>query len=78
MDTILSIVVISISVLIVTVLRTMWYQEGSLNFVRASLFLLWLCYIRTAKTVHNNYTIIIILVATTLPIYTGSDHQYEC
>ena len=38
MDTILSIVIISISVLIVTVLWTMWYQEGSLNFVHASLF----------------------------------------
>ena len=38
MDTILFIVIVSISVLIVTVLWTMWYQEGSLDFVHASLF----------------------------------------
>ena len=38
MDTILSIVIVSISALAVTVLWTMWFQEGSFNFMHASLF----------------------------------------
>ena len=73
MDTILSIVIISISVLIVTVLWTMWYQQGSLNFAHASfpsgctmleLLRLLITTIQQQKKVEQT----LILVATTLPI----------
>ena len=71
MDTILSIVIISISVLIVTVLWAMWYQEGSLDFVQASFFYgcTMLGLLRLfITTIQTNVEQTLILVATTLPI----------